>query len=106
VRYLSENPNIKAGKVVLVAPWLGILFDDEPFDETFFNFQIDSNLASRTNSLVIINSTNDHLQIHESVEQLRGKIDDMKYVELEKKGHFCFSDVGTEFPELLAEVLA
>jgi Predicted esterase of the alpha/beta hydrolase fold len=106
VRYLSEN-NIKIGRVILVAPWLGISFDDsEPFDENFFKFDIDSNLAERTESIILMKSANDDLPVQSSVKILEEEIDSMKIVEFANKGHFTFRDLGSEeFPELLEEVL-
>lgn len=106
VRYLSEN-NVQVGKVILAAPWLGISFNDgEPFDKTFFDFQIDKNLAQKTASISLVESTNDMPQIQESVKILKDSIDNMKIITLENKGHFTFEDLGTvEFPELLEEVL-
>jgi predicted alpha/beta hydrolase family esterase len=110
VRYLSEN-DVKVGKVILVAPWLGILGLDgddheDVFDETFFEFEIDRELAAKTHSLTLIESTNDMSQVQESIQILKNSIDNMKIVTLENKGHFTLDSLGTVgFPELLAEAL-
>jgi predicted alpha/beta hydrolase family esterase len=111
VRYLSEN-NIKVGKVILVAPWLGIMktddtkWDDDPFDETFFKFDIDRNITEKTAGITLFESTNDVNMVQESIKILKDKVDDMKIVTLENRGHFTFEDLGTvEFPELLEEVI-
>ncbi len=105
VRYLSET-NIKVGKVLLAAPWIGVQPDRE-FDASFFNFDIDTSIVSKTDGVTIINSTNDSLQIQESVRQLSQKIKDIKLVELEEKGHLTLKGLGTEeFPELLKEIIA
>ncbi|MCL2451715.1 alpha/beta hydrolase [Candidatus Saccharibacteria bacterium] len=112
VRYLSENP-VKVGKVILVAPWLGIIPDDlreyapsEILEPTFFEFKIDRNLATRTAGLTLIESTNDKPYIQKSVEILKESLNDLRVLTLKDKGHFWAKDLGgVEFPELLAEVL-
>lgn len=104
VRYLSEHPELKVGKVILVAPWL-----DPDGDETkgFFDSQIDPRIASRTGGLIIFHSDNDMGNVQKSVVVLREKIDGLVYNEFAKYGHFTYQDMGTEeFPELLEEILA
>jgi predicted alpha/beta hydrolase family esterase len=106
VRWLSENPNQKVGKVVLVAPWIGIRFNDEPFDETFFDFEPVSSIAKQTEGIFIFNSIDDMPEVLESVKLLRNKVDNAQYREFKDKGHFTLSSLGTEeFPELLEEIL-
>lgn len=105
VRWLSETDK-RVGKVVLVAPWLGYGTDGEPFDESFFDFQIDPNIGTKTEGLTTIASTNDGEGVRRSVAELREKLTEMKYIELENKGHFTLRSLGTEeFPELLEEIL-
>jgi predicted alpha/beta hydrolase family esterase len=104
VRYLSEHPELKVGKVVLVAPWL-----DPDGDETgsFFEFDIDPKLAERTQGITIFHSDNDMGNVHKSVAMLREKIENIDYREFHGYGHFCEENMHTvEFPELLKEVLA
>jgi len=109
VRYLSEN-NIKVGKVVLVAPWIGIFSKDddqknELFDKTFFEFDIDKNLVSKAAGITLFESTNDDDQ-KPGIEILKKSINDMKVITLENKGHFTLRGMGTEeFPELLEEAI-
>lgn len=106
VRWLSEN-DVNVGKVVLVAPWIGDDPGDEPFDTTFFDFTIDPDVAKRTKGLTILHSTNDGEGVKNSVKTLTEKLRDIRYVELENKGHFTLKGLGTEeFPELLKEILA
>jgi predicted alpha/beta hydrolase family esterase len=103
VRYLSENPSVRVGKVVLVAPWL-----DPDNDETngFFDFEIDPNSIERTGGITIFNSDNDMGNIHKSVALLRQAIPTIHYREFHKYGHFTKSHMGTvEFPELLHELI-
>lgn len=100
VRYLSEN-NIKVGKVVLVAPWL----DPDNFLATgMFDFTIDENLSSKTDGFVVFNSMDDMKEVHDSVNEIKNKIKNVKIVEFKNMGHFCYDDMGTNaFPELLKE---
>lgn len=99
VRYLSENPSVKAGKVALVAPWLD---PNNIKKTTFFDFEIDPDLVSRTQSVTIFNSIDDHQGILWSVEMLRQTIHGIKYREFDDRKHFM--DM-TEFPELLDELI-
>lgn len=103
IRYLSENKNLKVGKVILVAPWL-----DPDKDETgdFFKFEVDTLLANRTKGLVVFNSDNDMGNVHKSVAIIRENIKDVGYREFHKYGHFTSNGMNTEkFPELLQECL-
>lgn len=104
VRYLSEHPNLRVGRVVLVAPWLD---PNNTKKTTFFDFEIDPDLVQRTAGVTIFNSTNDHPGIHWSVEILRQTIPGITYREFDDYGHFCHGDMpdGDAFPELLAELL-
>jgi len=110
VRYLSGNDAPRVGKVVLAAPWLGIIappYDSEPFDQTFFEFDIDKNLAAKTAGVSLIYSVDDVPQIQESVEILRSSIKNTKIIPLAGKGHLTFKELGgPEFPEILEEILS
>ncbi len=100
LRYLTEN-NIQFGKVVLVAPWIDI---EKSLDTGMFDFELDENLFKKTKSLVVFSSRNDMKSVQDSVEVIKNKLKNIKIVEFENKGHFCFKDLGTdEFPELLKE---
>ena len=104
IRWLSEN-DTKVGRVVLVAPWLGINPGDD-FDESFFDFTIDSNIAQKTDGITVFNSSDDYESIQESVNSIREQVKDIKYVEFADKGHFTFKSLGTEeFPELMEEII-
>ena len=103
VRYLSEHKDVKVGKVVLVAPWIDVEHLDP---NNFFNFEIDPNVAIRTNGILIFNSDNDAPEIQSSVLELRDKIKDIKYREFHKLGHFTHKYMPSdEFPELLEEII-
>jgi len=104
VKYLSVHKDLKAGKVILVAPWLDP--DGDEAHDFFDDFEIDAGLAARTKGLVIFNSDNDMGNVLKSVAAIRETIEDIKYKEFENYGHFTKSDMKTaEFPELLEECL-
>jgi predicted alpha/beta hydrolase family esterase len=102
LRYLSENKDIRVGKVVIVAPSLGWYYNDKHY---FGNFEIDTDLVKRTKGLTVFHSDNDGPGIQKSIKELRDKIKDMGYKEFHL-GHFTFGSMKTEkFPELLEECL-
>jgi predicted alpha/beta hydrolase family esterase len=106
VRWLSEV-NTKVGKVILVAPWLGLDTGNEPFDKNFFEFEIDPNIAKKTASLTVFISDDDQKSVLESVKILREKLAGAKFREFKNKGHFTLNSLdGPEFPELLGEIVA
>jgi predicted alpha/beta hydrolase family esterase len=100
---LSINKNLKVGQVILVAPWLD---PDKEHTKNFFDdFEIDPDLASRTNGLTIFNSDNDQESVQKTTKIVRNKIKDINYKEFHNYGHFCYKDLGTdEFPELLEAI--
>ena len=101
VRWLSEHKDIEVGKVVLVAPSLGVDWDDKGF----FDFELDPNLVSRTSELVIFISDNDRPAIIETASKLRAVLNGATYREFAGYGHFTLAFMGTEkFPELLEEL--
>ncbi|HSW80247.1 MAG TPA: alpha/beta hydrolase [Candidatus Saccharimonadales bacterium] len=99
VRWLSEHPGVRVGKVVLVAPWLD---PNNIKKTTFFDFEFDEQLVKRTEGLAIFASDNDHLGIKWSVETFRDKLPGHSFREFQGFGHFM--DIQ-EFPELLDELL-
>ena len=106
VRYLSENKDLKVGKVVLVAPWINP--DNNPESDTadFFDFDMDEDLTERTDGLTIMCSSNDHESVVESVDILRRRLKSANIVEFSDKGHFTFETMGSrKLPELLEEIL-
>jgi predicted alpha/beta hydrolase family esterase len=103
VRYLSEHPELKVGKVVLVAPWL-----DPQGDETegMFEFSMDPGIAERTAGLTVFYSDNDMGNVNKSVAMLREQTEGIEFKEFHNYGHFCLNDLNTEeFPELLKALL-
>lgn len=103
VRYLSERPDLKVGKVVLVAPWI----DAEQTDpNNFFEFNIDKNLVNRTAGITIFHSDNDKIAMHASLEKLKSTILNLNITIFHDYGHFTFKHMQTnEFPELLTEAI-
>ena len=102
LRYLSENKDLKVGRVVLVAPSLGWYYIDDLY---FGKFEIDPDLAERTDGLVLFNSDNDEKGIRKSVQEIREKVKNLKYREFHL-GHFTSNSMSaTEFPELLEELV-
>jgi predicted alpha/beta hydrolase family esterase len=106
VRWLSENKNVNADKVVLVAPWMGIDPDRPFYDKDFFTFKFDDQLAKRTAGIIILNSTDDSQPIQDSVALIRKSIADVRYCEVTGKGHFTIESMGAEeLPELLEAIV-
>jgi predicted alpha/beta hydrolase family esterase len=102
VRYLSERPNLKVDKVILVAPWLNINHED---DITFFDFKLSSELLGQANEFVIFASDNDSENVKNSVDFLVSKYPKLKVKNFHDYGHFTFGSMKTEeFPELLAAI--
>lgn len=106
VRYLSENKNVRVGKVFLVAPWMNP--DDNPVSDTadFFKFDIDPDIASRTSFLTVFVSRNDDASVLKTVEILQGHMANFRVRWFEDKAHFTENDLGSrEFLELLQAIL-
>lgn len=101
IRWLSENKVI-IKKLILVAPWLdphGIMIGN------FFNFEIDENINARIGKIHLFISKDDDEDILKSVDIIKSKIPEITKHVFTDKGHFCFSDMGTDkFPELLESI--
>jgi predicted alpha/beta hydrolase family esterase len=110
VQWLSEHKDITVSKVILVAPWLGPIGNNETDDAPiggFFDFTIDPGMAGRvTHGITVFNSDNDAESIHDAVRRIREATPSATYREFHNHGHFLGSDLGKdEFPELLEEIL-
>ena len=101
LRYLSEYPDLKPKRVILVAPWI----DPDGFLKNgMFDFSIDENIVEKTSGITIFSSTNDMTEVQDSIKTLISKIKSIKVKEFKDMGHFCYEDMHTDvFPELLAE---
>ncbi len=112
VRWLSEN-EAKVGKVVLVAPFMGLASGDDDEDRAyankhFFDFDIDNQLAHKTSSLTIFKSTDDSEKVNDSIDLLMQQFGaSCKLITLEGRGHFRATEKWTPFafPELLREII-
>lgn len=99
VRWLSEQSDVRVGKVVLIAPWI----DPDRTGDTgdFFDFDFDPKLAERAVTITIFNSTDDFPNAQISAKMIADAIpgvitQDFTY------GHF--TEI-TEFVELRDELL-
>jgi predicted alpha/beta hydrolase family esterase len=102
LRYLSEHPDIKPLKVILVAPWLD---PEKEFSTDFFNFKIDTDLSKRTEVHVFI-SSDDFASVQTSLKTIENELSDIVYHRFSNKGHFDdFTENSKEFPELLEVIL-
>lgn len=103
VRYFSEHKDLAPQKIILVAPWIdpeNYLKEINP-TSNFFDFEIDSNLSSRT-EVHCVYSTDDESYILDSIKTIQEKLPSMTMHVFTNKGHFTEPDLGTkEFPELL-----
>lgn len=93
LRYLSEHPDFKVQKVILVAPWID---PNNELTDSFFKFVIDESLGDRTDLHLFISSDDDQ-EMQTTVKVVREKISNITMHEFSDKGHFC----EKEFPELL-----
>lgn len=98
VRWLSENKN-KVGKVALVAPWINRKSTRPVLG--FFDFALDPELVSRTATTRLFISTDDDKEELDTAELLKNTVKGLTVSQFTDKGHFCYSDLGTDqFPEL------
>ena len=108
VRWLSECPDVRVRKTVLVAPWINPEREVNPDREgtgAFFDFTISAKLKSDGHDIVIYSSDNDEDSIKESVRRILGAVPTARH-RLFHLGHFGHWDMpSAEFPELLEEVL-
>lgn len=103
LRWLSEHKEVKVGKVVLVAPSLGLSWEDGA-EKFFQNFELDADFASRTDGLTIFYSDNDEEGISKAISKIKAEVPGIKFKEFHL-GHFTIEDMKTpEFPELLEEL--
>lgn len=103
VRYLSEHPELKVDKVILVAPWLNVNHEE---DITFFDFTPNPDLLQQANKVVVFSSDNDHEDVKNSVDFLVSKYPTIQVKNFHEYGHFTYGSMKTDkFPELLEECL-
>ena len=103
VRWLGETKR-KIQKLILVAPWK-IPSDEDGFKHQFYTFAIDRTIRERVKSITIFTSDNEEPGGKKSVvifhKALGGTI-----IELQGRGHYIQSDMGTvAFPELVKVIM-
>ncbi len=104
LRWLSEHKDISVGKVVLVAPSLGLSW--ETGREKFFgDFMLDPDLVQRTKGVTVFYSDNDHDGILDAQKSISEQVKSVAFRKFHL-GHFTIDDTGTEFPELLDELIS
>ncbi len=99
IRWLSENPDKKVGKVVLVAPWIDI----EGRSPNMFLFNLRNDIVNQVvNGIDVLVSTDDKKPMQDTLEKLQKVTTGLTYHRFENYGHFTFGRMKTrEFPELL-----
>lgn len=103
IRWLGETKT-KINKLILVAPWR-IPDKKDECRKRFYLFPIDESIGSRVKEIVMFIADDEVEDGKKSLEiyhqELGGKV-----IELQGRGHFTLSGMGTEkFPELLQECL-
>ena len=103
VRYLGDTKK-KIDKLILVAPWK-IPTDDSEIKKNLYNFEIDKSIKDRVKEIVFFTSDTERELGKKSLmiyhDSLGGEV-----INLSKRGHYIFKDMGTEeFPELLEKCL-
>lgn len=108
LRWLCENKERKVGKVILVAPSLGIGWGASVRHQFFGDdFSLDPYMAIRTRGLYVFYSDDDKDFTLQAVEEIRDQVPSVDFREFHGKGHFTSDTMPTnEFPELLEELLA
>jgi len=103
VRWLSENPDVTVGKVVLVAPSID---PDQQSETGFCDFVIDIDMVARTAGMVLFTSDTESEKGQRSAAILGESIDGIVVKSFPNMGHFIPDDMGrTDFPELLSEII-
>ena len=105
LKYLSIRSELKVGRVVLVGPWCDP--KNTLADETFFEFEIDENMAARTTGLTIFYAVDDSTATLKTVANLKEKLRGAIFREFPAGyGHFTYENLGTvAFPELRDEII-
>lgn len=102
LRWLSENKQIEAERVVLVAPYKDYAVKYGEFSK----YVLDHAMVERIGKLTIFNSLDDDEPIQTRAHELVATIDRAELIELDGFGHFRIGHnmQNEEFPQLLAEL--
>lgn len=97
VKFLSENPDVKIGHLVLVAPWIDVLHQ---FTQYFNEFEPDAKLPERVKTIDLFYSTDDHYGdlILKGCDKLQEIYPTMHVHKFNDRSHF--SGDMRQFPEL------
>ena len=103
VRWLGETQT-KIKKLILVAPWKIPDAGDE-YRQKFYVYPVDKTIKSRIEDIVMFTADDEEENGKKALrifhDALGGRI-----IELNGRGHYIESSMGgTEFPELLGEIL-
>lgn len=98
VKYLTDNPQIKIARLVLISPWIDPM---HVFPEYFNKFEPDANIPNRVGRIDLFYSTDDHYSdwILKGCEKLEKLWPTMHVHKFTDRNHFSAVDLP-EFPEL------
>lgn len=97
LKWLSENPQIKLDKLVMVAPWL------DPFEKfkDFLQGELDKNLEDRIGQMDVLYSSDEPVEgVKETTDEVLHLYPKTKLHRFENMGHFCLSNTGEKFEKL------
>ncbi len=99
------NTQTKIHKLILVAPWKINTKNNNPVQDSFYNFSINKDINDNITEIVVFTSDDEEDAGKQSLK-IYQEILKAKTIELEKHGHFTLGDMKKEeFPELLEEIL-
>jgi predicted alpha/beta hydrolase family esterase len=102
-KYLSQHPEVHAGPLFLIAPWLD---PDKTLQEDFFAGDFDVELVQRTQGITVYISDDDSESVQKSVQRIREEIPGVKFRQFSGYGHFTYENLkGVVFTELLEDIL-
>jgi predicted alpha/beta hydrolase family esterase len=102
LRWLSENKGVTVARVILVAPSLDPLRQNET---GFCEFDIDPTITDRT-QLVVLTSDNDSDKAALSLKMITDALPDAEIKMFPGYGHFILDHMpSAQFPELAEEIL-
>lgn len=104
LRLLSEDTEMRAEQLVLVAPWR----DTAKKYENFSQYTLNTGIAERVGKLTIINALDDSKAIQDNAHHLAEALPGANLLELEGYGHFMIGNnmPNEKFPELAALLLS
>jgi predicted alpha/beta hydrolase family esterase len=101
LQYLSENPDVKIKKLILVAPWTDLEQTDSS-DNYAPVYTPDKNIANQVEQMEMFYSTDDTVGVNASAEKLITLFGDKIIVhKFTDRGHFWTGDKVSDFPELI-----